>query len=91
MTIQPELADTAAGKFSAAEVADAVLEGIERAVTARLEDPKHVLFAACMFRSGLSVFDAGDMRIFSTALQILRRRGVCRYSRRKRAWEFYIS
>lgn len=74
---------------TAAKIADEILLGVLAAVRDGRCNKYDVLFENCLLYAGIDISDGCDSRLCSQAMQILKRRGECRYSRRRRTWEFY--
>ena len=49
----------------------------------------YVTFDSIILLSGVDCSDAGDRRLCSRAMQVLRKRWLCSYSRRHREWMIY--
>lgn len=70
------------------ELAQQILLAVNEAQDRGFEG-EHVLFENCLLRAQIDIADNGDAQLCSRALQLLRKSGHCRYSRRQRAWQFY--
>lgn len=78
------------------QIADMILEAVSERARRDLLDGlpeshcKTFTFERCLILAGIDISDSHDGELCSRAMQLLRRRGECRYSRRDRAWYFYL-
>lgn len=72
----------------ASDIAKLILSAVTGARQSGAEGD-YVTFENCMARAGIRLADGNDTRACSRAMQVLSRRGVCCYSRSRKAWLFY--